>query len=626
LRLIEIQGSGQDGVRGNFGVGKLMDSLRPGDIVRAVVTDIENGVVKMKTDSGLMLNAKLDATTYLLPGDQVELESRGKDSSMVLHSVSREEIDIHVSSGRGSYQDAPVRDALEVFLNKLTALNMPATREAARLMQELMVQNPGLTLEEAAFLASNKLTGNENMMKAALALLSGAEKTDVMIARLLSLLNLTDGSQQGGDFALRGNTGQGLSNIPGYAGSDATMTLQGQIATPSGESMQSGNAAGANFGTQLTVSSSNTAPLTDLLTMFLSKSHVPAQVLSESPLGLPTIISQNDDVLQSPAEKNVQGSIRDGIYSDAAKTENANAAAKSTLTASQITGQAQQAEPLYTSKSGQEMSLQNMGASGAEPGRGDTNTLQSPLSALAHDFSALLSEIPEFRGTPAEALERFSEMLLKIAGENASAEGSQTEKLESLLDKLFTRVADSGAGAKLQGAREELFARLSLIEEAIARAAPAARAEMLDNVNKLMEHVKVLNSIETFAYMQLPVKLGDERKSADLYIFKRKGGRKPDPENVNILLSLELENMGHWESLINIKNKDVSLRMEVGGEMEMQHFSDNTVLLHDMLGQVGFRLVSTDIAYSQDETTPLTALSTLGRFISGKPGIIDYRI
>jgi len=249
-----------------------------------------------------------------------------------------------------------------------------------------------------------------------------------------------------------------------------------------------------------------------------------------------------------------------------------------------------------------------------------------PGSNLHAQLSALLAEIPEFRGTPPQALERFSSMLLRIAGQGAPTPGGGAEKLQAQLDRLFTRIGkgDTDAGARLKEAREELYARLALIEEAVSGAAPAGKAEMHGQTHRLMEHVRLLNNIDQFAYMQLPVQFGEERKTAELYLFRKKGNRKPDPENVNILLALDLEHMGHWESLINIRKKDVSIQMEVRGEREKEHFSENTVMLHEMLAEAGFKLVNTDIKHSEKETTPLTALLSLGRYTAGRSGTVDF--
>jgi len=253
--------------------------------------------------------------------------------------------------------------------------------------------------------------------------------------------------------------------------------------------------------------------------------------------------------------------------------------------------------------------------------------------SLGSVVASLLSEIPEFGGTSPAALERFSEMLLRVAGETGvAADGAEaikdTELLAAQLDRLFTRIGrnDADAGARLREAREELFARLTLIEEAISRAAQPARAEMLQQTQKLMDHVRLLNSIDQFVYMQLPVQLSEQRRAAELYVFKRKGGKRADPDNVNILLAIDLENMGHWEALLNIKGKEVSINMEVAGEAEKEHFSENTVMLHEMLSEEGYKLVSTSIKLFEKETTPLTALTAFDRYTGGRQGAIDFWI
>ena len=655
MRIDASQILSQGGIRIKPGTGSFADSLREGDTIRAQVLSSENGVTEMKTESGQVFKTKLESSLALLPGDEVELEV-GKDKSMTLVSVSREETDINEISGRESRYNAPANNSLEPFLSKLTSLNMPATREAAQLMKNLLAQNPGLTLEEAAFLASNKLTGNESLMKAALALLSGAEKTDAMIERLIMLLNQTQAGASETEHGQNPKTGQQISSNAQNSQNVIQTILQKpptDIAQPQGKQ--------ADFAyTSMTASASNTAPLTDLLTMIMRG----GTGTQETPT---TIISQSDSVLQSLIIEKTEENVKDGIKPNLQKPETGAETAKTSSSITSTNTLAQDAiAQIKNMGTMPEATVQIQGAAHTVPetpavsnpavsttdaaavtagatatvGAAATETAEMPqniqqaaqqnpsLEALHSRLSDVLSEIPEFRGTPAEALERFSSMLLRVAGESMQGLGGDPKKLEALLNKLFTEVdgSDNELGAKLKGAREELFARLSLIEESMTRAAPSARADMVDQVQRLMEHVRVLNSIETFAYMQLPVKFGEERKTADLYIFKKKGGKKPDPENVNILLALDLEHMGHWESLINIKKQDVSLQMEVAGAKEKEHFSENTVLLHEMLAQAGFKLVNTDITYNEEETTPLTALSSLGRYTSAKSGRIDFML
>jgi len=560
-------------------------------------------------ENGQSFNAKLDTNIKLSPGDTILLEVSGKEKGLISLAFSGvetadEEFPVINPNLVRDFSDK----SLAPYASKLAELNMPVTEESARMMRELVAQNPGLSLDEAAFLASNKITGDESMMKAALSTLAGGDKTDAMIARLLSLISEQD------------SISSALSKAP--ASGDGAPTF--------------------------TVSTANAAPLTELLTLivksFASPLVAPGQGEQSPTSTTQTIIAQSDTVLQTNVE-NVEDILSQG------KTQGGNTPAQGAqgdISAPQNAGEAPSGTPSAapagtpvtpgTSTVAGADTPQNAPVASGEtsaPGAGPTvnpeatTTTQSapPAASLGNMVAQVLSDIPEFRGTPQSALQRFSEMLLRVAGDSQETENSK-ETLTAQLDKLFTRIGkeDPDAGARLRDARQELFTRLALIEEAISRAAQPARAEMLVQTQKLMDHVRTLNSIEQFVYMQLPVQLSEERKAADLYVFKRKGSKRADPDNVNILLAIDLEYMGHWEALVNIKNREVSIQMEVLGEAEKDHFNSNTVMLHEMLDEAGFKLVSTNIKFAEKETTPLTALSTFDRFTGGKQGIIDFKI
>ena len=627
---------GQGGVKINMGTGAATDSLKEGDVVRAgVVSNDKNGAVTLKLENGQSFSAKLGADIKLTPGETVLLEVTGKDKGQVsLSFVGVESADDDLSLG----QKNPVADftdkSLAPFANKLAQLNMPVTEESARVMRDLIAQNPKMSLDEAAFLASNKLTGDESMMKAALAIIADGDKTDAMIARLLSLVNEQTSSTEM-------NSGAKNPEI-GADGSKPANVFS------SAESNQA-----------FTVSTANTAPLTDLLTT-LVKSFANAQtIISQPNINMQTNGELAQENLQQPVQVTGQGPgsgqgdgspVLQGTVAGQGDASSVLQGAANTPQGEVPTitqGTQGDGSPVPVGTQGTQgdgspvsgatsetttaanQASQNTTPETAAANQTPQNTSPAPQTAqsMSGVVAQLLSDIPEFSGTPQSALHRFSEMLLRVAGETAETANS-TESLTAQLDKLFTKISkdDTDAGARLRGAREELYTRLALIEEAISRAAQPVRAEMLVQTQKLMDHVRLLNSIEQFVYMQLPVQLSEEKKTADLYVFKRKGGKRADPDNVNILLAIDLEFMGHWEALLNIKNKEVSINMEVQGEAEKDHFNANTVMLHNMLTDAGFKLVSTNIKFSKEETTPLTALSAFDRYTGGKQGIIDFRI
>lgn len=76
---------------------------------------------------------------------------------------------------------------------------------------------------------------------------------------------------------------------------------------------------------------------------------------------------------------------------------------------------------------------------------------------------------------------------------------------------------------------------------------------MTENLN----FMKTLN--ETFPYIQLPIKLQNQNAHADLYVMTRKEALKKNPDNLKVLLHLDMEHLGTLDIRIAKENTAVSL-------------------------------------------------------------------
>jgi len=630
MKVSFAQVPGQGSLKVNTGAGAFTDSLNEGDRVKAQVLSSTKDAAMIKTDGGHVLKAKLDAYVNLSPGDNIQLEVSGKERGTVFLSI------IGTDENRGGIHDqaagqtGPARgftdESLVPYAGKLVELNMTVSEETARLMRELIMHNPGMTLDEAAFLASNKLTGDANIIKVALAAISGGDKTDALIARIIALLNLPEAGEFGirnpesGEFGIRnpefvtdGNTSR--ESVSFSAANSAN--LSNRITSLMGETVRS--APLLDWLMQFAEGKTDIARNPELATNF---GH---SVQGTESVASPLIISSESANGSSP--NNPELLIPNPEFS-------ANPAARPIISQSNTIMQSQNVENVENNDEGMKNASRMIeqtiiGQPRQAVANAESRIPTSP--SVSRAITEFMSGFPEFRGTPAPALERLTNTLLKVASDSSNKiinDAGGAEKLSALLDKVFTQIVknDNNGGERLRNARKELYTRLAFIEEEISRSASPAKTEMLEQTRRLMDHVRLLNDIDQFAYMQLPVKLGDERKTAELYMFKRKGGKRADPENVNILLAIDLEYMGHWEALLNFRNKDVSIQMEVPGEKEKEYISENTVVLHEMLAEAGFKLVNTDIKYLKTETTPLTALSSFDRYIRSRVGMIDYTV
>ena len=541
MRVDSLQIPGQGGLKVQTGKGAFTDSLREGDRVTVDVLSSDKNAVVLKTDSGQIFRARLDTGAELLQGDKILLEYSGREGKLVFLSIAGREAPAEDTAA----QSMLVRDfddkSLAPFAGKLADLHMPPTEENSRAMKGLITGNPDISLEEAAFLASNKLTVDEGLLKAALHFLSGGEKTDALLARLIDILDsheadvqaetaqhspqetqspLTDALRLLMDRAVSAdNVGTDKQAISGHAAGEEAEIVDTAAANAETENQTVSNAGGAGAAA---------APADDS-----NARNISANVQNN----LQGIIAQSDSDLQSRnVLNNVEILQKPSNFVEKSISEPQNSIVLQSEAVSKDEKTALSEEP------------PNVNATSTAPDQHNAANAPLPTRDAGRVVADLLSDVPEFRGTPPSALERFSNMLLRVAtaangtNDSSGAIKGDTKKLAGLLDEMFTRIDKNaaGAGERLKNAKEELFARLTLIDEAVSRTAPQARAEILEQTQKLTDHIRLLNSIDQFVYMQLPVQIGEERKTAELYMFRRKSGKRIDPENANILLALEL--------------------------------------------------------------------------------------
>ena len=76
----------------------------------------------------------------------------------------------------------------------------------------------------------------------------------------------------------------------------------------------------------------------------------------------------------------------------------------------------------------------------------------------------------------------------------------------------------------------------------------SSASDMTENLN----FMKTLN--ETFPYIQLPIKLRNQNAHADLYVMTRKEALKKNPDNLKVLLHLDMEHLGTLDIRIAKEN------------------------------------------------------------------------
>jgi hypothetical protein len=112
---------------------------------------------------------------------------------------------------------------------------------------------------------------------------------------------------------------------------------------------------------------------------------------------------------------------------------------------------------------------------------------------------------------------------------------------------------------------------------------------VLQDVKGSIDFVKNVNA--NINYVQIPIQMNEKNTTAEIYVFNnKKRSKSVNPENATILVALDLEKLGHIESLITVDKKNVNITFKVEEEGFKKVISKSSEALRLSLEARGFRL------------------------------------
>lgn len=145
-----------------------------------------------------------------------------------------------------------------------------------------------------------------------------------------------------------------------------------------------------------------------------------------------------------------------------------------------------------------------------------------------------------------------------------------------------------------EGGPDEAYSKMSGQFEALAhfsehvlgkdvfKQMSATASDMNENLN----FMKTLN--ETFQYVQLPLKLQNQNTHGDLYVMTRKESLQKNPNDLKVLLHLDMDHLGTLDIQIAKEHTAVSLKFFVSTEETLHLLDRNITLLNDAINEQGY--------------------------------------
>ncbi len=148
---------------------------------------------------------------------------------------------------------------------------------------------------------------------------------------------------------------------------------------------------------------------------------------------------------------------------------------------------------------------------------------------------------------------------------------------EGSVDALYRKMYD-------QSKELDTFFKTTLGNTDIGSSLSKQASDMRQN----MDFMQTLNQM--FSYVQIPLKLKEQNVHSELYVYTKKRSLKDHPENISVLLHLDMEKLGPLDIFVALKEHDVNAKFYLPDKFAKNLFKDNIAELSEVLQHKGYSI------------------------------------
>jgi hypothetical protein len=198
------------------------------------------------------------------------------------------------------------------------------------------------------------------------------------------------------------------------------------------------------------------------------------------------------------------------------------------------------------------------------------------------------------------------------------------EYINIMFNKAFAEFNQGGTvNPDIREKEESIKEIISFASKFINQAAPETQERAISILEETIQAFRFFNEIILYnSVVHIPIRINQHDTTGELYIMKRKKGRKKiDPENFSLFISLETANLGRIESFISCGKKRVILSIKVEKEELIKLIKNKSRTLYDRLLEKGYKLVDLKCDVLNEKTGLLNADRNLKEITEHKNGV-----
>lgn len=230
-----------------------------------------------------------------------------------------------------------------------------------------------------------------------------------------------------------------------------------------------------------------------------------------------------------------------------------------------------------------------------------------------------------------KALENIHKKIETLSKDDKNPE--LQKEIKDILGRLFEKASikvENGVAEKfdIKEKNEALKEIMDFSQKVLSNLDDNAKVSNMPAYKEIDNAFKFFNQVTTYdSILQLPIMINRENTTGELYVMKRKKGRKKiDTENFTLFLSLTTNSLGIVESFLNASHKCITISFRVEDEDLVKLVKDNYRALYDGLLEKGFKLVDMKCRVLEKERVNPVNAAKKSQALLGTQTRVDLKI
>lgn len=592
----------------------LLDKLQTGDVIKAKVLEITSDEVLLRLSDGSVLKAAAGEDLQAKAGQMLSLTVTSKSEGTIILETCKDQAQMKLikpdllKNLLSSLGLKPVAGNLELAAEFIRAGIKPTAEQFAQ--AAFLRESAGFSAEKAVFIASKGIQADPSALELLSKLLDGDLKLGDQLKNLSTALD--NATRTTAKASENNPVAKATGNPAANNGIDAEASVMVDKSLPSEKSAISGK----SVLTETTALTGKTATDPNLST--IQKASANSSQSSEKQVQLLGKAQNSVDAKTMGVQPRSAAAGRAGI------TENARAAADNGSSTRSLNDNANL----------------NIGRTAISRNDAVQQDHQARISAANTNLQSQQEQGITLNASD-ETANKAAKQMRASAGDIANSVDSKNTTSSGLFSRLQDAVRDvfislnsdkTAAQLDLGKSHRELADKMVLLKNTLQSSGIAghpagegitAATSLIDSSAKLMSQLNNSNVL----YYQLPVNLTGRDTTAELYVMKRQQGKKRiDPHNSVMFVSLDTQNLGRFESLIDIKGSNITLNIRTEKQEINELIKKNIKQLYSALSESGYKLADIRYALIGSATPPLKIEQILSKMTDAGHNKVDLRI